>query len=81
MADIINLRRVRKRKERETREQIAAEQRLRFGRPKVERRADAAREELLVPKSQGLEFDSKLLRKVDDALARARALQNEATAQ
>jgi hypothetical protein len=46
MAEIINLRRVRKRRERETREQIAAEQRLRFGRPKVERRADAAREEL-----------------------------------
>lgn len=46
MAEIINLRRARKRREREAKEQTAAEQRLRFGRTKVERRIDAARDEL-----------------------------------
>lgn len=42
MADIVNLNRARKRKERETREQTAAEQRLRFGRKKADRKAEEA---------------------------------------
>ena len=45
MADIVNLRQARKRKEREGREARAAENRAAFGRPKAERELANARED------------------------------------
>jgi Domain of unknown function (DUF4169) len=44
MADIINLRRTRKIKAREAKECVAAENRLKFGRPKAERQLQTALE-------------------------------------
>jgi hypothetical protein len=45
MAEIINLRRVRKTKAREQKEAVAAENRARFGRPAHERKLNATLEE------------------------------------
>jgi tetratricopeptide (TPR) repeat protein len=47
----------------------------------AEQQLVAAREELLLARQQEQEVDAKLVRKVDDALTRARALRNEAKAQ
>lgn len=46
MADVVNLRRVRKRKAREVQDAGAAANRLRFGRSAAERRLDEARSDI-----------------------------------
>ncbi len=46
MADIVNLRRARKNKQRDTREKQAAENRTIFGRTRAEKEAEAARRAL-----------------------------------
>lgn len=46
MAEIVNLRRARKARERAQEEATAAENRLRFGRTKTERKTEKAKEEL-----------------------------------
>ncbi|MEJ0013383.1 MAG: DUF4169 family protein [Bauldia sp.] len=46
MADIVNLRRVRKSKQRDEREKEAAANRTRFGRTRAEKEAEAARRDL-----------------------------------
>ena len=45
MSEIMNLRRYRKKRERETAEQTAGARRLQFGRTKAQREADAAAEQ------------------------------------
>lgn len=53
-AEIVNLRQARKRKARAEKEQTAAENRKRFGRPGAERRLDEATRELESRKLDGL---------------------------
>lgn len=54
MADIVNLRQARKRKMRREKELVAAENRIKFGRPNAERRREEATKALETRKLDGL---------------------------
>lgn len=57
MADIINLNKARKQRQKAAREQQAAENRIRFGRTKAEKQLDAARAEAEARKLDGLKLE------------------------
>lgn len=61
MSNVVNLRTVRKRKQRETKEQVAEDNRIRFGRTKAERLSTAAEK-----KNTENKLDAKRLEKADD---------------